>query len=78
MTPKPIRATGVALMAVCELRLPDVCMTADGTPKPITAVFDSDGLQHNVCSACLTQMIRAGTWVERGHRFEPVVGSHSK
>jgi len=47
--------------------LPGVCLTADG-PEPITAVWDDQGRQIDVCRACLEARLDEGQWVpgERG------------
>jgi hypothetical protein len=67
------RATGVVLVGVCEVAVPGVCRTEDGTPRPITAVWEDVGKQVNVCSPCLAEKVRRGEWVPGEPFCEPIV-----
>lgn len=71
-----VRRSGVAFVGTCQVALPGICKTGDGTPRPITAVWNDAGEQVNVCSPCLTAKLRGGEWVPGEPYGQPVVGAH--
>ncbi|MBM3476266.1 MAG: hypothetical protein FJX75_23585 [Armatimonadetes bacterium] len=71
-----IRASGVVMQGVCELRLPGICRTEDGRPGPITAVWDEQRDQIDVCKPCLDAQLRSGEWV-RGEPLREPAGATS-
>ena len=73
-----IRNSGVYFNGVCSVGTAGVCVTEDGGARPITAVWDEDGLQVDVCSACLQAKLEDGSWVRGERMFQPVVGEHAE
>ncbi len=61
-TPVLIRRTGVAFVGVCKIGLRRICKTDDGVARPITAVWDDQDSQIDVCTPCLEEKLRRGEW----------------
>jgi hypothetical protein len=61
-TPVLIRRTGVAFIGVCRIALKGICKTGDGVPRAITAVWDDQDSQVDVCMPCLEEKLRRGDW----------------
>jgi hypothetical protein len=74
--PVRIRTSGVAMVGVCELRLRGICRTEDGQPGPITAVWDEQRDQIDVCKPCLDAQLESGEWVRAELAGQPVASGH--
>jgi len=70
------RSSGVVLVGLCAVALPGICTTEDGTPRPITAVWEDTGRQVNVCSPCLSEKVRRREWVPGEPWGQPVLVRH--
>ena len=61
-----VEPSGVVMSGTCVVQT-RVCVAKE--PAPITAVWTVPGrTQINVCSACLDEQLRTGTWIVEGAR----------